>query len=612
MPLPGAPPREDSGHFANLSVLRIVAISLCLLSCVSAKGFTHRETAVIDSLETLLRRNPRDSKVLRRYWHYCTERGDFDRVVRSTAATYVDASRDGDDAMTLYAAVMAGQAYAALNNSDSMHYYLFRAETLAERRHDAWALGTVCNTLGTHAVDREMNFYKAISCFTRGMEFTEGKVPACYYALEGNLAIVYYLRNDPEGLRYARDVLQYGEESDNPFYTFIGSQTSAYLLHLSGRDAEALAASRKALALVDRFYDHAGVYTLHADILAANGDDAAAREYYLKAFDHLRDADAKSTADTYLNYGGWLLRKRRTTEAIRILREGLASNSFADGNCLYRYRFYKGLSEAYSRLGDDRTALDYYRRYHEEADSIFRIDREHSLNELGVRYETEKHRRVAEQKKAELLDANRRAVVAVAVMLLVLVVLTMTGVSYYRKNRMYRLIAQQYREALEKEQAMAGMLAALRSRQDADGAETEVSADTEDGVSEKTGSVGENERQRNLYERLDGMMRRERLYCENGLSIDGLAARLSTNRTYLSAAINRFAGVPFKVYVNSFRIDEAVRILSQTDDDTPLKELSDYLGFNTLSTFYRSFQSVVGMPPSRFRREMRFLARTQG
>lgn len=551
-----------------------------------------------------MRQNPMELTVLKRYWHYCTEKGDFGRVVRSTASVWSAAANGKDDAAALYAAVMAGQAYASMNVPDSMDWYLSRAGELAEKRKDAWALGTICNVLGTYAIDREMNFYKAITCFTRGMEFTEGVAPACYYALEGNLAIAYYLRNNLEGLRYARDVLRHGEEVNDPFYIFIGTKTSAYLLHLSGQDAEALAMSRKALSLVDRFYDHAGVYNLYADVSAANGDDRTAEEYYLKAFEYLHNADSKSTADTYLNYGNWLLKRGDTDKAIQVLNEGLDSEVFSAGNYIYRYQFYRSLSDAFSRQGDDRRALDYFRRYHEEADSIFRLDREHSLNELVVRYETEKHRREAEQKKAELHKANRRVVTVVSVVIIVLVVLLMMVMLYCRKNRMYRLIARQYHESIEKERILSEALDACRGTAVGD---KEDASTEEDG----DGDSSESERLHELFCRLDRLMRDEKLYCENGLSLDSLAARLFSNRTYLSTALNRFSGVPFRTYINTLRINEAVRILSVAEDETPLKVLSDRLGFNTLSTFYRSFQTVVGMPPSRFRREMQVLAQNK-
>lgn len=67
-------------------------------------------------------------------------------------------------------------------------------------------------------------------------------------------------------------------------------------------------------------------------------------------------------------------------------------------------------------------------------------------------------------------------------------------------------------------------------------------------------------------------MQTEGVYRQNDLTIKR-PPRLDTNRTYISRAINQQAGRAFSSYVNSYRIDEAVRRLSDVDDDTPLKAL---------------------------------------
>ena len=80
---------------------------------------------------------------------------------------------------------------------------------------------------------------------------------------------------------------------------------------------------------------------------------------------------------------------------------------------------------------------------------------------------------------------------------------------------------------------------------------------------------------------------------------------LSTNRTYLSEAISRHTGLSFVYYVNSFRLEAAVKILSDPDDETPIKAMVHELGFRSMSTFYRLFLAAKGVPPSQFREEHR-------
>lgn len=76
-----------------------------------------------------------------------------------------------------------------------------------------------------------------------------------------------------------------------------------------------------------------------------------------------------------------------------------------------------------------------------------------------------------------------------------------------------------------------------------------------------------------------------------------------SNRTYLSIAINKNAGVSFSQFINSYRIQEAVRVLSDpANADYPLKALASDLGFSSMTTFYKQFQSEVGMTPSAYRK----------
>ena len=65
-----------------------------------------------------------------------------------------------------------------------------------------------------------------------------------------------------------------------------------------------------------------------------------------------------------------------------------------------------------------------------------------------------------------------------------------------------------------------------------------------------------------LFARIEYLMQTEGVYRQNDLTIERLAERLDTNRTYISRAINQQAGKAFSSYVNSYRIDEAVRRLS--------------------------------------------------
>ena len=76
-----------------------------------------------------------------------------------------------------------------------------------------------------------------------------------------------------------------------------------------------------------------------------------------------------------------------------------------------------------------------------------------------------------------------------------------------------------------------------------------------------------------------------------------------TNRTYLSQAINEYAGMSYNSWINMYRISEATDILSDPSNSISLKQLADNLGYNSISVFHRAFLKGTGMTPSVWRKE---------
>ncbi len=93
------------------------------------------------------------------------------------------------------------------------------------------------------------------------------------------------------------------------------------------------------------------------------------------------------------------------------------------------------------------------------------------------------------------------------------------------------------------------------------------------------------------------------VYTDNLITKEKIARMLGTNRTYISRLVNERYGMTFTRYINSLRIKEAVRRLSDPADPTSLKDLADMLGFNSMTTFYSQFNACTGMTPASFRNQ---------
>ena len=102
-----------------------------------------------------------------------------------------------------------------------------------------------------------------------------------------------------------------------------------------------------------------------------------------------------------------------------------------------------------------------------------------------------------------------------------------------------------------------------------------------------------------LLSRLSAIMSEKRLFIKPDLTIEEIAVLTGVPYRSVSATINRCKGITFKSWVNSYRIEEAIRLIQngylkhQTID-----ALSQQVGFANRINFYRVFKSITGHLPT--------------
>ena len=101
---------------------------------------------------------------------------------------------------------------------------------------------------------------------------------------------------------------------------------------------------------------------------------------------------------------------------------------------------------------------------------------------------------------------------------------------------------------------------------------------------------------------IDGIIAEKRYYQDNTLTLQKLAQHLGTNRQYLSNYINQEKHVTFYDYINDFRLMEAKALLDGKgiENQHSLEDISMMVGFNSYSTFLRSFKKKYSKTPSQY------------
>ena len=103
---------------------------------------------------------------------------------------------------------------------------------------------------------------------------------------------------------------------------------------------------------------------------------------------------------------------------------------------------------------------------------------------------------------------------------------------------------------------------------------------------------------------LERIVEEEMLYLKPDLSLEDLANRVLTNRTYLSDYFNKVKHTSFYDYINSLRIHKKSVPLMQQHPEYTLEYIAAKSGFLSISTFRRAFRKLTGKSPGQYRSEL--------
>jgi AraC-like DNA-binding protein len=94
----------------------------------------------------------------------------------------------------------------------------------------------------------------------------------------------------------------------------------------------------------------------------------------------------------------------------------------------------------------------------------------------------------------------------------------------------------------------------------------------------------------------------QKKYKDKNYSAKQLAIDLGTNTRYISAVVNVRFHMNYSSFVNKYRIEEAMSILTDKRyQDLRMEEVSDMVGFANRQSFYASFFKLMNMTPRDYR-----------
>ncbi|AYZ12402.1 AraC family transcriptional regulator [Chryseobacterium arthrosphaerae] len=101
---------------------------------------------------------------------------------------------------------------------------------------------------------------------------------------------------------------------------------------------------------------------------------------------------------------------------------------------------------------------------------------------------------------------------------------------------------------------------------------------------------------------LENLMETRKPYLDSELNLIRLAEMLSVSTHHLSYVINTGFEKNFFQYVNEFRVEQAKKLLKETNSKLSILGIAYESGFNSKTSFNTTFKKLTGQTPSEFRK----------
>lgn len=309
--------------------------------------------------------------------------------------------------------------------------------------------------------------------------------------------------------------------------------------------------------------------------------------------------DNYGLADVYTNLGDIYYEKNNDTKSDFYFNKSIKHAKIISSED-YIQKNYKKLSSQYLRRNDYKKAYNYFQKYTVLKDSIFNNEKAKTINQLNIKYETEK-----KNQEIELLNSKREFQNKI---LYVLSIGLLTLLSFFiviliqknKKNQAYKELVQKNLELIKSEKHLSlDLLKTRKNFNKNNKSSTKI-------VTEEQKELLPDDQKEVLIKGLLNLIENEKICLDKELTINKIAKKLKTNKLYISHIINTEFSQNFNTYINSCRIKEAIVLLTDTEfDNYSLEGIGNHVGFKSKSTFNIAFKNTTGVTPSFFKNQVK-------
>lgn len=382
-----------------------------------------------------------------------------------------------------------------------------------------------------------------------------------------------------EVLQSWQELLNDSEFCNNPQNVLKILRSMVNVYETVGNLPDALHTLRKLERMEKSIFLKTGIWKNMAEIFKVQGKTDSAGFYYGKAVKTWEDTyNSRVLFGLFPAYSGYateLWEQGNKREAIRLLERATAkvpdfsTSDTPPAGAVYLKPYLKlllQLGEYYRTEGKPLAAMRLLFLRDSLRDKFAESDVWYKEMELTERYRNQELR-VQLHFRDEQLKARKRMLQGVVLLCVALVGIALMLWKLYRQKR--RRLDDIYRKQKQLER--------LEYRTPTSDVETPESQ---------------------LFKRLEQLVIEQEMFRRPELSLDELCIQVGSNRTYVSACVNKEAGMNFNSWINKIRIDDVIKAIRAGEHD--LTDLYIVAGFASQTSFYRNFKSVTQMTPKQY------------
>lgn len=329
------------------------------------------------------------------------------------------------------------------------------------------------------------------------------------------------------------------------------------------------------------------VYSKLAYLFHRTGDKERAAAYYKK----YQSTDASATVDGRFDIAPYLLALGQYQAVLdncldfkKMMRQQDTLNN--------QYLSILNLEIlANTKLENYKTAINLQRVIAAIKDSIYQREKQNAALELDTLYEVnEKEARISEQ----AFQLKIRTITLICILSGALLALFFVWRLWHQncvirnKNKaLVKRINEQFSMQEEMDRSQLGV---------------EKDLSFPEKVEDESGDNEEQDKQMNkmIFEKLDYIIKRDKMYLSPDLSREELARIVRMNNTRFAKMIKENTDTNLNGYINNLRLNYAIHLMKEQPDYT-LRAIAESSGINSMPTFHQLFKGRTGMTPSEFK-----------